>query len=279
MTSVILLFSSSWTLGQSDELSAQEIVDRAVARSESQMELNTELQFRAYLLSEVESLDGEGTVTKTESSLYERYPIHGAIHEELIEKDGRPLTDKEKEEEKEKRDKFRQEVKERVSKGKPPQPEDEQRVHFNQEFMSRYNTKLVGEERIRDYFCWVIQFEPREGDLPVERRLDEALNRSTGKLWISQEDFGLVRVEFEMREPIRYLAGILATVRDTVGRLEFDRIEEDVWFPVDFELALDMRILFKNIRRNIKLNWRVYQRIAPAEFPGCSGQDVLTQSN
>jgi hypothetical protein len=88
-----------------------------------------------------------------------------------------------------------------------------------------------------------------------------------------------VRVEFEMREPIRYLAGILATVRDTVGRLEFDRIEEDVWFPIDFELALDMRILFKNIRRNIKLSWSEYQRIGPADFPGYSSQDVLTQSN
>jgi hypothetical protein len=245
----------------------QEIVQRAVERSESQLTSGVEAEFDSLVLTLVHAVDADGTITKTESSLYSRYPLHGAIYEELIEKEGRPLDEGEARAQAKKRDKFIREVTKRLAEGKSPQPDDKRRVTFDSEFMSRYKATLVGRETLREHSCWVIRFEPREGKLPVKRRMDEALNRSTGRLWISQEDYGLVRVEFEMREPIRYLAGLLATIRNTVGRLEFDRIESDVWFPTDFELKLDMRILFKNIRRNVVRNWREYRRSDPSSIP------------
>jgi hypothetical protein len=260
------------------DLSAEEIVNRAVARSEAQMETNTEAKFESKALLIVDSVDGEGKVTKSEKSLFSRYPIYGAVFEELIQKEGRPLTEKEARKEKERRDDFIEDVKKRIEEGKHPQPEDEREVRFNREFMNRYNTELVGEESLQDYSCWVIYFEPKEGKLPSERRMDEALNRSTGKLWISKDDFGLARVEFEMREPIRYLAGLLATVRNTEGRLNFERIESNVWFPVDFELKLDLRILFKNIRRNITMKWSEYRRAEIAPIPVLSNGWPVTSS-
>jgi len=272
-----LLFTAVSTLTHAAESSSQEIVDKAIDRSESQLKGNLEAEFESLVLSLIDSVDGEGTVTKSEKARYSRYPVDGAVFDELIEKEGRPLTEKETRKEKERRDEFIEEVKERLAEGKSPQPEDARQVRFNRDFMSRYETKLVGEENVRSYFCWVVYFEPKEGKLPVKNRMDEALNRSTGRIWISQDDYGLVRVEFEMREPIRYLAGILATVRNTVGRLEFERIEADIWFPVDFELKLDLRILFKNIRRNITMNWSDYHRAIGNEIPRLSSQGIVSR--
>jgi len=259
------------------DLSVQKIVDRAIERSESQLGADAEAQFESLVLTLIDSVDGKGKVTKTEKRRYSRYPLYGAVFEELIEKEGRPLTEQEARKEKKRRDEFVEEVKERLAEGKPPQPEDERQVRFNRDFMSRYQTKLIGEESRRGYPCWLVYFEPKKGKLPVNNRMDEALNRSTGRLWISQDDFGLVRVEFEMREPIRYLAGLLATVRNTVGRLEFERVENNIWFPVDFELELDLRILFKNIRRNITMNWSEYRRSDTNQTPILASQESVAQ--
>ena len=255
--------------------SVQAIVDRAVERSESQLAADAELDFEALVLTVAESLSAKGGVEKSDKSVYARYPLNGAVYDELIEKEGRLLTEKEARKEKEKRAKFIREVQDRIARGDPPQPEDERQVRFDRKFMRRYRTELIGEESLRGHSCWVVYFEPRDGKLPVRRRMDEALNKSTGKLWIAQDDYGLVRAEFEMREPIRYLAGLLATVRNVSGRLEFDRIEPNVWFPTDFALKLDMRIVFKNIRRNIKMTWSEYRRTEPGQIPRLSRQDPV----
>ena len=271
------LWLSQATIVRAKDLTVQEIVDRAIERSESQLEANVEAKFESLVLRLVDSVDGEGKVTKTEKTRYSRYPLYGALFEELVEKENRPLTEKEAEEEKKRRNDFIKEVRKRIAEGKSPQPEDARQVRFDSEFMSRYQTRLIGEESLRGHSCWVVYLEPRKGKLPVKRRMDEALNRSTGKLWISQDDFGLVRVEFEMREPIRYLAGLLATLRNTVGQLEFEQIERNIWFPVEFELQLDLRILFKNIRRNIAVNWSGYRRADAGQEPLLANQEVVTQ--
>ena len=108
----------------------------------------------------------------------------------------------------------------------------------------------------------MLAFEAREGDLPVNGRMDHALNNATGKVWVSKQDFGLARVEFEMAKSVRFWGGIIGTLRNTVGRLDFDRIDEDVWLLTNLSVQLDLRILFRNIRRRISLDWEGYERRA-----------------
>lgn len=245
------------------KLTVEEIVDRAVARSEAQLEAGAEAQFEVLARTVVESFNGEGQVTGSEEALFRRYPLYGAVFEEMIESEGRPLTEKEAREEAKKREEFIREVQKRIERGQPPQPDDERRVAFNREFMSRFRPTLLGEEDVRGHRCWVIYVEPREGKLPERNRMDKALNQSTGTMWVSQEDFGVARVEFKLDKPIRYLGGLLATVRNTEGRLELERIEPGVWLPIEFELKLDLRIVFKNLRRTIRRHLSDYRRVVP----------------
>ena len=70
----------------------------------------------------------------------------------------------------------------------------------------------MGIVRARDDSC------KQRRDLPVRRRIDTALNKSTGRLWVVKEDFGVSRVEFEMDEPVRFWGGIVGVLRNTVGR-------------------------------------------------------------
>ncbi len=243
------------------EWTAQEIVERAVAHAEEQRDTGAEIRYRATLESITEKLSGDGEVEETESATYEQYPLEGVLYEELVARDGEPLDADDAREERERRRDFVEEVRERRARGDDPRPEDENRVELNDDFISRYQYSIAGEEVREGYDSWIIQLVPRPGDLPVNRRIDTALNKSTGRLWIVKEDFGLSRVEFEMDEPVRFWGGIAGVLRNTVGRLQFTRTDEGAWVPKRLDIRLDLRIVFWNLRRRIVREWDEYSLI------------------
>jgi hypothetical protein len=243
------------------ELSAQAIVERAVARAEAQHNLLIDSKFESQVFMTTKSLDGEGKVTEIESSRYHEYPIIGALFEELIEKDGRALTDRERKAEEKNKAKFIREVEKRKKNGLYPQPAKGPGIRFGSQLMRRYRFKMVRTEEADRHSCWVIAFEPKEGELPVQEIMDHALNQSTGMLWVAQEDYGIVRLDFVMRKPFKYWAGLLAVIRNTEGRLDFQRVEPKVWLASNFELKLDINVMMvKNIRRLITKKWTDYKR-------------------
>ena len=61
-----------------------------------------------------------------------------------------------------------------------------------------------------------------------------------------------------MAKSVRFWGGILGTLRNTVGRLEFTRVAERVWVPTTIDIKLDLRIVFRNIRRRIVREWADY---------------------
>ena len=256
LTGAILLSASTMTAAQTS--TADEIVDLAVTRAELQRDAGLDQAFEATLESITEQLDGDGEVKETERATYRQYPVEGVIFEELVAREGEPLDEGDAEDEVKRRDKFAREVRERRTKGEDPEPEDENRVAFDSEFVERYQFDLVGEESVEGIACWIVALKPKPGKLPERRRIDTALNKSTGRLWISQEDYGLARVEFEMASSVRFWGGILGTLRNTVGRMDFRRYDDDTWLPQQIDIRLDLRILFSNIRRRIVREWIEY---------------------
>jgi hypothetical protein len=248
-----------------EELSAQAIVDRAVARAEAQHNLLVEAKFESQVIMSIQSLDDSGQGTKTDLTSYHQYPLHGALFEELITKDGRALNAQERNTEGKNKTKFIREVEERKKRGMHPQPEKRPGIRFGNQLMRRYRFKMLRTEEVGRRRCWVIAFEPKEGELPVQEMMDHALNQSTGTLWVAQDDYGLARLDFLMRKPFKYWAGLLAVIRNTEGRLDFQRVESNIWMPSNFELKLDLNVmLVKNIRRLITKKWTDYTRTSRA---------------
>ena len=239
---------------RSSALTADDILQRVFERAATQDESGVELTYEYIVASTVESLNGDGEVTDVEMARYHRYPLEGFLYEELIERDGESLDDDDAREEQKKREDFIREARAHAERGEEYEP-DEMMVRFDRELMDRYHTTLDGTEMIRSYACWILRFEPREGRLPDNRRIDKALNRSTGRLWIAQDDYGVVRIAFEMREPFRYLWGLVASLRHAAGQLDFERVDGNVWTPATVDLQLDLRIFFKGIRRHIRQDW------------------------
>ena len=243
------------TPASSDEptsITAEMILDRAIERIETQDESGLELNFESIVLYTVEKLNGDGEITDTETTKYRRYPLEGLLYEELIERNGLPLNEDDVRKTAKNKREFIKEVQKHAERGEDYEPDEYSSVQFNREMMSRYNIELVDTDTLREDLCWVLQFVPREGKLPDNKRMDKALNRSTGKIWVTQNDYGVARVSFKMQKPFRSLWGIVATLRRAEGQLDFIRVSPKTWYPSNVDINLDLNVFFRGIRRHIR---------------------------
>jgi len=244
-----------------DADSVGEIMAQAMARARTQDEAGTELEFESLILTTVDSIDGDEQVTETETALHKRYPLSGAVYEELVEKDGEPLDEDELREEQKRKDEFQAKAIAAAEDGDRVETDDERQLRFDQELMGRYRAEVVGQETLRGERCWVVDFEPREGKLPENTRMDKVLNRSTGRLYVSQQDHGIMRIEFELNKPVRYVWGLIASLSHGVGGIDFQRVEPNVWIPQRFDMRIDIRVFFRTARRRVVREWVEKQRI------------------
>ena len=235
-------------------LSAEDILSRALERAAVQEEEGLELTFEYFVESTAERLDDEGVITETKTAKLHHYPLEELLYEELIERDGEALDEDALREQHKRKTDFVRKAREHRARGEAYEP-NEMDIGFDHELMDRYDTRLVRTESLRGHDCWVLGFTPREGKLPDRRRMDKALNRSTGYLWIAQDDYGVARVSFEMQEPFKYFWGLVATLRHANGQMDFDRIADNLWAPTQIDLELDLRAFFRTIRRHVRQDW------------------------
>ena len=235
--------------------SVSTIIELAVERANLQDDSGIELDYVSSISTINNSLNGDNVITKTETTLHKQYAVENFLYQELIERNGNELTKKEKRKEEKRREKFAQEIRKKSRLGKEIETNDERQVAFDRELMDRYEAVVEGVSNIRGEPCWVLAFKPRPGKIPTKTRMDKALNRSTGKLYITKSDYGVAKIEFAMQEPIKYLWGVVATLKKAVGRLEFERVTSNVWAPKVFDFEIEVRVLFKTVRRQIVREW------------------------
>ena len=239
--------------------SARDIFDLAIERVVGQEERGAELQYQSRIATTVETFDNDGELKKSETTIHRRYPLEGELYEELIELDGDPLDARELQKERERREDFIREVRKRTDDDDPIETNDERQIDVA-ELIERFDASLDGVETIGGEECWVISFVPRPGKLPQKTRLDHMLNRSSGTAYVTQRDYGVVRVEFQIQKPTRYFWG-LATLRHAAGRMEFERVEPDVWLPKRYDFSINLRVLFRTRQQQIVRDWIERERL------------------
>lgn len=235
---------------------AATIIERALGVAARQREAALDSHFEYVTAGTVESLDARGNVTRTETSRRRHYLLEGHFYSELVARDGRALDPDDARDERERKAEFIREARRHAARGERYDP-DGMHVEFDAALMERYDTTVVADDVIRGDACWVIRFEPRAGRLPDDKRIDKALNRSTGHLWITQRDYRVARITFEMYRPFRWLWGVAGTLRHATGQFELQWIQPNLWALADSRIEFDVSVLFgiKSIRRRIRSEW------------------------
>ena len=124
-----------------------DIMQRAADRLLDQDERGAELAFESRIVTTVHTLDGENEITKTETTLHHRYPLEGELYEELVERDGEPLDAGDRQDERERRQEFLREVRERDEDDDPIETNDERQIE-PAELFERFDATVTGIETV-----------------------------------------------------------------------------------------------------------------------------------
>ena len=264
---VTLVGAEAIGAGATDDREARSVVLKALNRVASNEERQLHIRYRSLMSREVRKFNGDGEVEESDQGDFEVFPLDGVPYERRISVNGRPLSDQELEWEAEREAEFRQAL-QRIRDGEVDAEDDEEGVIFNEELIERYVFSLQGEEVWRGRPSYAIAFRPRDGDLPVRRHIDHALNKARGKLWIDVETFEPARVEFQLMDRVRLWWGALGTIAQARGSLDRAPVLGDIWGRIQSENYTDVRVLFRRTRRAELRQWRAYESFEPKDPRG-----------
>lgn len=215
--------------------------------------------------SEEHVLDGSGKVKSTKSESSEVMELYGEQVERKIDKDGKPLSDKEAAKEEERIQKLTEKRKNESDKDRTKRAEKEEKDRedsrkFEAEVADAYNFKLVGTEALNGRDAWVIDAEPKPG---YEPHMKEAkfLPKFRGRVWIDQTDVQLSKLDVTCIDTVS-LGWFLARVhKGTRIVFEQTRVNDEVWLPKHVALKIDARVaLLKEYNLDIDETYRDYRK-------------------
>lgn len=234
--------------------------------ADKDLENDKKLRDYTYIEREVQNkVDSKGQSKSSEVRTYEVLEIYGEQVNRLIEKDDKPLSQKDaaKEEEKIQKiiDKRKNESDSDRNKRREKEEKDrEEGRKFVREIADAYNFKLVGTELVGGREAWVIDGEPRPGFVPKMKE-SKFLPKFHGRVWIDKSDLQLAKMDVECLDTISWGLFLARFHKGSRFTLEQTRVNEEVWLPRQLAAKVDVRLaLLKNFNVDVEQTFRDYRK-------------------
>jgi hypothetical protein len=234
--------------------------------ADKDMENDKRLRDYTYIEREVENkLDGKGQTKSTEMRTYEIMEIYGEQVQRLIQKNDKPLSEKDaaKEEEKiqkiidKRKNESESDRKKREEKEEKDREEDRK---FVREVADAYDFKLVGTELVGGREAWVIDGKPRPDFVPHMKE-SKFLSKFRGRVWIDKNDLQLAKMNVECLDTISWGLFLARFHKGSRVMLEQTRVNEEVWLPLHITAKIDVRLaLLKNFDVDLEQTYRDYKK-------------------
>lgn len=241
--------------------SFEQLASNVVARSKFERTQNVIAQFAFTKQRELEELDSKDKVTERKQSRQECFPVNGLPFARTIERNGKPLTEKERKAEEER------EAAVRAGKRPARSPEATKRDkewQFTDEMLARYTFKVTNQETLRGRPAWVVEFTPRSKDLPVKQVTDRVANKVAGKVWIDAEDWEVARLKVWLTEELTFVGGVAGVLRKFELLLDRAPVEPNAWLPTVIDFQMAGREFLVNKRLHYREEAKDFKRVAPA---------------
>ncbi|MGH9523603.1 MAG: hypothetical protein ACRD3E_13835 [Terriglobales bacterium] len=214
--------------------------------------------------SVVRTLDGDGSVKKTEVRTFDVLWIEGSQQRRLIARDDQPLSadearkveqefDKASEKRRNESDSERQKRLKKQAEGKQKGEELIRAV------LDAYDFRFAGHDTVSGIACFMIDATPRPS-YKGHDTVTNLLKHISGRMWITEDDNELVKVDAIALDNIRF-GWFLATVgKGTHLRFEQVRINNEVWLPSHAAVKVSARALFKKLNIEQETSYSGYKK-------------------
>lgn len=207
---------------------------------------------------EERTLDGAGSVKRRESKTWDVVPLQGSQYRRLIQRDDKPLSPKEEQQQEAARQKREGARRQRRAAETPEQRQKrmdaKQRAREREEremdeAVDGFDLRLIGEERIDDVPVSVIEGAPRRGYKFESNELAGVASKIKGRIWVAKSDYQPVRIDAETTDTISFGAVLARIYKGTRIHVEYTHVNGEVWLPKSESFSVTGRImLVKGLR-------------------------------
>ena len=244
---------------------AAEVMDKVIERARWVQEHRPALQYTYNQHVLVEKLDGDGAVKEREERIYQLVRIEGEPYLRLVQKNGRPPTEDDLEDEAKREKEFRKRLAARRKK-----KSDDEGFRFDHELVSKYRGEMLGCDTVNGRPAYLLRFEPKSRDLPVRKRVDRLTNKLAGKLWIDAQHYEVVKAEGSLLEPARVGWGLIANFSKLDFSVEMVRLDDSTYLPLRLDALLQGRVVFSSMHQRQTIHWKDFQKAEAAAQKGAT---------
>ncbi len=225
---------------------------------------------------EILQLDKKGRSGKTETRVFEIFPsvADEITYRRLVAKDGKPVAESKLKKQDEKHaERVRKYARKARKRGVSVQSEldasEEEALRKEElaldQILQLYEFIIRGRECIEGHQTLIVDFAPRPS-FKVTMRDVKPLKKISGRAWISEQDYQLVRIEAETLAKLKFGLGVIARLNKG-ARMTFRRrkVNDEVWLPAEAFFQGSGRILvFKGFRFQVRSEYFDYKKFSVA---------------
>ena len=132
-----------------------------------------------------------------------------------------------------------------------------------EEILTIFDFRMVRREIIDGYTTIIVSFTPRRDAKPRSRE-GKIFKKARGHLWISEEDYRVVRVEAELIADATIGFGLIGRMhKGSTFSLRFRKVNDEIWVPAGTHLTVSGRILlFRTFSLDTLIDFPDYQKLA-----------------
>lgn len=246
-------------------LGADEIKDLVRRVAENDISNNQKAKNYTFIQRTVQrKLDGDGSVKSTETKTFEIMQLYGEQVARLIEKDDKPLSDKDAAKEEEKIQKV---IKKRSGESEQDrnkrlekQAKDREEARkFVKEICDAYDMKVSGTDNVDGHEVLIIDGNPRP-DFQPKMKDAKYLKDFKLRAWIDPQMEQWVKLDAEAIDNISWGAFLVKINKGMHLQIQQTHVNDDIWLPQRLQLKLGGRALFKSLNYDIDVTFRDYRK-------------------
>jgi hypothetical protein len=209
-------------------------------------------------------LGKDGVLREKESEVFQLSFYKGNRIRRLIEKNGKPLSEKQQADEDERVQKYLADIEKRIAKKDSDADENNRRVSIAETLRASL-LKNPRRERFRGRDVVVFDFEPNPNfDLKNAKSMLKFFGKVGGVMWIDEKDKQVVRLEASLFDNFKIGGGLLANLKKgATFTMEQERVNDEIWLPSLVDVNMSVKVfMIKGINLNQSVKSYNYRKFA-----------------